>query len=46
MTAACIMSSRWMRSYKSAFEWWVRDIYSTGSCMHWNPGMPTESNDS
>ena len=27
------------------FEWWVRELYSTGSWMNWNPGSPTASND-
>ena len=44
-TAIWTRSSRWTRSTTSMFEWWVRELYSTRSCMNWNAGIPTSSND-
>src|SRR6185295_12305131 len=44
-TAIWMRSSRWMRSTVSILEWWVRELYSSRSCMNWNAGMPTASKD-
>ena len=45
ITAACFMSSAWMRSKTSWLEWWVRVSYSISSWMNWKPGRPMPSND-